>query len=284
MFNIIEKRKILFAVPCAIILIGLICFFAFGGLNTDIDFTGGTAMEIDLGTKFNEDAVRDAIGKVDGVKVSSVQSSGATKTIVKTAELPHDKLVEVQDAIKKAFPDSQISSVDSVSATMGKEMWWNAAKAVLIAVVLMLVYIWFRFELYSGIAAILALCHDIIIIIAMYAIFQFPVNSTFIAAILTILGYSINATIVVFDRIRENQKIMRKESFGDIVNKSVWQTLARSINTSVTTLVTLVCLYVLGVTSIKQFTIPLVIGVVCGTFSSVFIAGQFWVLLRGNKR
>lgn len=284
MFNIIEKRKILFAIPCAIVLVGIICFFIFGGLNTDIDFTGGTAMEIDLGEKFNENAIRDAIGKVDGVKVSSVQSSGATKTIVKTAELPHDKLVAVQDAIKSAFPNSTISSVDSVSATMGREMWWSAAKAIILAVALMLVYIWFRFELYSGIAAILALCHDVIVIIAMYAIFQFPVNSTFIAAILTILGYSINATIVVFDRIRENQRIMRQAKFGEIVNTSVWQTLARSINTSVTTLITLICLYVLGVTSIKQFALPLVIGVVCGTFSSVFIAGQFWVLLRGNKK
>jgi len=284
MFNIIEKRKILFAIPCAIILVGIICFFIFGGLNTDIDFTGGTAMEIELGTKFNEKSVRDAIGKVDGVKVSSVQSSGTTKTIVKTAELSHEKLVEVQAAVKAAFPDSEIISTDSVSATMGKEMWWNAVKAIVIAVVLMLAYIWFRFELYSGISAILALCHDVIIIIAFYAIFQFPVNSTFIAAILTILGYSINATIVVFDRIRENKKIMRQQKFGDVVNKSVWQTLDRSINTSATTLITLVCLYILGVTSIKQFILPLVIGVICGTFSSVFIAGQFWVLLRGNKK
>ena len=111
MFNIIEKRKILFAIPCAIVLVGIICFFIFGGLNTDIDFTGGTAMEIDLGEKFNENAIRDTIGKVDGVKVSSVQSSGATKSIVKTAELSHDKLVAVQDAIKSAFPNSTISSV-----------------------------------------------------------------------------------------------------------------------------------------------------------------------------
>ncbi len=283
MFNIIEKRKILFAIPCAIILVGIICYFIFGGLNTDIDFTGGTAMEIELGEKFNENAIRDAAAAVDGVKVSSVQSSGANRAIIKTAELPHETLVKVQDAIKKAFPDSEIVSVDSVDATMGKEMWWSAIKAISIAVILMLVYIWFRFTLFSGISAVLALCHDVIIILAFYAIFQFPVNSTFIAAILTIVGYSINATIVVFDRVRENRKIMRKESFSNIVNKSIWQTLGRSVNTSVTTLITLICLYVLGVTSIKQFILPLVIGVLCGTFSSVFIAGQFWVMLRSAK-
>lgn len=283
MFNIIEKRNILFAIPCAIIIVGIICFFVFGGLNTDIDFTGGTAMEIDLGEKFNENAVRDAVSKVDGVKVSSVQSSGANRTILKTAELPHETLVKVQDAIKAAFPNAEISSVDSVDATMGREMWLSAVKAIALAVVLMLAYIWFRFELYSGISAVLALCHDVIVIIAFYAIFQFPVNSTFIAAILTILGYSINATIVVFDRIRENTRLMRRESFANIVNKSIWQTLARSINTSATTLITLVCLYILGVTSIKQFALPLMVGVVCGTFSSVFIAGQFWVLMKGKK-
>ena len=284
MFNIIEKRKILFAIPCVIILAGLIALIAFGGLNTDIDFTGGSAMEIDLGEKFNEEAIRDAVGTVEGVKVSSVQSSGNNKAIVKTTELPHETLVKVQEALAKAFPESSISSVDSVSATMGREMWWSAAKAIGLAVVLMLLYIWIRFELYSGIAAVLALCHDVLIIISIYAIFQFPVNSTFIAAVLTILGYSINATIVVFDRVRENAKLNRKAKFENIVNASIWQTLGRSINTSVTTILTLLCLYILGVTSIKNFILPLIIGVVSGTFSSVFMAGQFWVLFKGNKK
>lgn len=284
MFNIIEKRKILFAIPCVIILAGLIALIAFGGLNTDIDFTGGSAMEIDLGEKFNEEAIRDAVGTVEGVKVSSVQSSGNNKAIVKTTELPHETLVKVQEALAKAFPESSISSVDSVSATMGREMWWSASKAIGLAVVLMLLYIWIRFELYSGIAAVLALCHDVLIIISIYAIFQFPVNSTFIAAVLTILGYSINATIVVFDRVRENAKLNRKDKFENIVNASIWQTLGRSINTSVTTILTLLCLYILGVTSIKNFILPLIIGVVSGTFSSVFMAGQFWVLFKGNKK
>lgn len=284
MFNIIEKRKILFAIPCVIILAGLIALIAFGGLNTDIDFTGGSAMEIDLGEKFNEEAIRDAVGTVEGVKISSVQSSGSNKAIVKTTELPHETLVKVQEALAKAFPESEISSVDSVSATMGREMWWSAAKAIGLAVVLMLLYIWIRFELYSGIAAVLALCHDVLIIISIYAIFQFPVNSTFIAAVLTILGYSINATIVVFDRIRENARLNRRDKFENVVNASIWQTLGRSINTSVTTILTLLCLYILGVTSIKNFALPLIIGVVAGTFSSVFISGQFWVLLKGSKK
>ena len=284
MFNIIEKRKILFTIPCIIILAGIICFFAFDGLNTDIDFTGGTAMEIDLGEAFNEDAIRDAINPVEGVTVSSVQSSGAQKAIVKTTDIPQDKFVSVQEAIEEAFPDSKIISRDSVSATMGKEMWLNAAKAILIAVILMLIYIGFRFDFWSGLAAVCALAHDVLIIISIYAIFQLPINSTFIAALLTILGYSINATIVVFDRIRENKRLIRKQSFADIVNTSVWQTLGRSINTTVTTLITLVALFILGVTSIRQFMLPLIIGVLCGCYSSVFLSGQFWAIFKGSKK
>lgn len=284
MFNIIEKRKILFIIPCVIILAGIISLFAFGGLNTDIDFTGGTAMEIDLGEEFNEDAIRDAINPVEGVTVSSVQTTGFQKAIVKTTDIPQEKFKEVQEAVTTAFPKAEIISRDSVSATIGREMWWSAAKAIILAVLLMLVYISFRFEFHSGIAAVMALCHDVLIIISIYAIFQLPVNTTFIAAILTILGYSINATIVVFDRVRENTRLIRKDTFGNIVNKSIWQTLGRSINTSVTTLLTLACLYILGVTSIRQFMTPLLIGIVCGTFSSVFLAGQFWVLLKGDKK
>ncbi len=283
MFNIIEKRKILFLIPCVIILAGIISFIVFGGLNTDIDFTGGTAMEIELGQKYDETLIRKTIDAVEGVTVSSVQSSGAEGAIVKTTDIPHEKFVEVQEAIKAAFPSAEIKSVDSVSATIGKEMWLNAAKAVAIAVILMLIYISIRFDRYSGLSAVIALCHDVLIIVSFYAIFQFPVNTTFIAAILTILGYSINATIVVFDRVRENTRLIRKESFANIVDKSIWQTMGRSINTTVTTLFTLVCLYIFGVTSIQQFMLPLLIGVICGAYSSIFISGQFWVIFKGKK-
>ncbi len=283
MFNIIEKRKIFFAIPAVIILVGLICFIAFGGFNADIDFTGGTAMEINLGEDFNENAIRDAINPIDGVTVSSVQSTGPQSALIKTTPIPQEKYEQVQAAVSEAFPDSEIISRDSVSATVGKEMMATVVKAVIVVVILMLIYIWFRFELLSGISAILALCHDMLIIFSVYAIFQLPINTTFIAAILTVLGYSINATIVVFDRIRENSRLLRKESFENVVNKSIWQTLSRSINTSVTTLITLACLYILGVTSIRQFMLPLIVGVVCGAYSSVFLSGQFWVLFKAKK-
>ena len=283
MFNIIEKRSIFFIISAIVIIAGIVGFAINGGFNTDIDFTGGTEIYVNIGTEFDEIAIRDALKGVDGVEISSVQKSGETEAIIKTKELSQEQKVAAQDAIKAAFADSTILSVDNVSASVGKELWNNAATSIAIAAILMLIYITFRFELLTGISAVHALIHDMLVMMSVYALFQFPVNTSFIAAILTILGYSINATIVVFDRVRENTRFLKKESFADVVNKSIWQTMGRSINTSITTLIVLVALYVLGVPSIKEFAMPLIIGVVCGCYSSVFLAGQFWVLLKGKN-
>ncbi|MPN35210.1 Protein translocase subunit SecF [bioreactor metagenome] len=144
----------------------------------------------------------------------------------------------------------------------------------------MLVYITIRFEAITGISAVLCLLHDLLVILTAYTLFRIPMSTTFIAAILTILGYSINATIIVFDRVRENMKLIRKTGFADIVNKSIWQTFARSVNTSLTTLFTVLILYFLGVPSIKAFALPIIIGIVAGTYSSVFMSGNIWVLLK----
>lgn len=285
MFNIIEKRKFFFIVPALIIIAGIVCFIINGGFNLGIDFIGGSQINVELGEEFNEGKIRDSI-KLDGVVVSSVTRSGDVSqngAIITTSELTNDQKVAVQNAIKAAFPNAKISSADNVSASMGADLWSNAAMSIIIAVILMLIYITFRFELLTGLSAVMALVHDMLIMLSVYAIFQLPINTSFIAAILTILGYSINATIVVFDRIRENTRYIRKESFVDIANKSIWQTMARSINTTITTLITLVALYILGVTSIKEFALPLIIGVVCGCYSSIFLASQFWVLFKGKS-
>ncbi len=282
MFNIVNHRKIFFAISIIILLIGAVCFFV-NGLNTDIDFTGGTAIYVDLGTAYDEAAVRECVDAVEGVTVSSVQKTDDNGALVKTTAIDTELRTKVTDALKAKFENSTVMSVDNVSASVGQELWANAALSICIAAILMLIYITFRFEVLSGISAVLALVHDMLMMIAIYAIFQFPVNTSFIAAILTILGYSINATIVIFDRIRENTRFLKKETFGDVVNKSVWQSMGRSINTSITTLLTIVMVYILGVPSIKDFALPLIIGIVAGTYSSIFIAGQFWVLFKGNK-
>ncbi len=282
MFNIIEKRTIFFIISAVVIIAGIAGFVVNGGFNTDIDFTGGTEIYVNLNAEFDEMAIRDSLKDVEGVEISSVQKSDENEAIIKTKELTQEQKIAAQDAIKAAFEGATILSVDNVSASIGADLWSNALTSIVIAVILMLIYITFRFELLTGISAVLALCHDMLVMLSVYALFKIPVNTTFIAAILTILGYSINATIVVFDRIRENTRFLKKESFANVVNKSIWQTMARSINTSVTTLIVLVVLYILGVPSIKEFALPLIVGVICGCYSSVFLAGQFWVLLKGK--
>ena len=281
MFNIIEKRNIFFVISALIIIAGIVGLIVHGGLNTDIDFSGGSEIYVNLKTDYNEDAVRNALKGV--VEISTIQKSGDTEATIRTAELSSEQRTAVSDALKKAFDKCEILSIDNVSATVSSELWSNAALSIIVTVLLMLIYITFRFELLSGISAVIALAHDMMVMISVYSIFNLSVNTSFIAAILTILGYSINATIVVFDRVRENTRFLRKVSFADIVNTSIWQTLGRSINTSVTTLITLVCLYILGVPSIREFALPLIVGVVCGAYSSVFLAGQFWVLFKGKN-
>ena len=283
MFNIIEKRAIFFIISAVVIVAGILGFVVNGGFNTDIDFTGGTEIYVNLNTEFDEMAIRDSLKSVDGVEISAVQKSDENEAIIKTNELTQEQKVAAQDAIKAAFDGAQILSVDNVSASIGADLWNNAAMSIIIAVILMLIYITFRFELLTGISAVLALCHDILVMLSVYAIFKIPVNTSFIAAILTILGYSINATIVVFDRIRENTRFLKKDTFANIVNTSIWQTMARSVNRTVTTLIVLVALYILGVPSIKEFALPLIVGVVCGCYSSVFLSGQFWVLFKGKS-
>ncbi len=285
MFNIIEKRKIFFIISAVIILAGIVSFFV-QGFNTDIDFEGGTELTIDFKGKYDEAALRKVVSSVDGIEVSSVQkasANGLSGAIVMVNYIDDAQTIAVKSAITEKYEDATIS-VSSISPKVGKELWQSAITSIIIVAILMLLYITFRFEVLSGVSAVLALLHDILVMMSFYTIFRIPVNSSFIAAILTIVGYSINATIVVFDRVRENTRFLKKVPFSEIMNKSIWQTFARSINTSLTTLFTLVALYVIGVPSVKELALPLIVGVVCGGYSSIFLAGQFWVLFRGDKK
>ena len=283
MFNIVQKRNIFFAISLLVIVAGIVCFMINGGLNTDIDFTGGTAIYVDLGTEYNEAAIRDCFKAVEGVDVSSVQKTDDSSAVIKTNPIGTELREQVTEKLSEKFPESVVMSVDNVSANVGKELWTNAALSIIITAIAMLIYITIRFELLSGVSAVFALIHDMLVMISIYAIFRFPVNTSFIAAILTILGYSINATIVIFDRIRENARLYKKDDFATVVNKSVWQSMGRSINTSLTTLITITMVYILGVPSIKDFAMPLIIGIIAGTYSSIFVAGQFWVMFKGKK-
>lgn len=281
MFNIVQKKFIFVAISLVVILAGVVCYFI-NGFNLDIDFAGGTQIII-TGVKYDEKAVTKSLEAIEGVKVSTVQKTDGG-VLVKTNFLEDAQKTEVENKIPKDFKKGKVVSVESISETIGSELWTSAATSIAIAAILMLLYITFRFEVLSGIAAVIALIHDLLIMVSFYVIFRIPVNTSFIAAILTILGYSINATIVIFDRIRENTRLAKKEMFADVVNKSIWQTVGRSINTSLTTLFTLVVLLIIGVDSIKEFALPLIVGIIAGTYSSVFVSGPIWAMLKGDKK
>lgn len=272
-------------------IIGLVCIpFGVYLFNFDIDFLGGTTMQFELYTDVNADVtanVENIVKDVIGAAPSSVIKAGdsGTQVVIKTLELDSETRDQVFQAVAEAYNlpegDQPIKS-DYVSASVGADLRNSAIIASAVAAVLILLYITIRFEFRSGIAAVIALVHDLLVMLSMYIIFQIPFNMNFIAAALTILGYSINATIVVFDRIRENRKLMPKEEFASVVDHSIWQTMNRSINTTVTTLLAIVLLLILGVSSIRNFALPLTIGILAGCYSSVCLSGSIWNKLRGK--
>ena len=261
--------------------------------NIDIDFSGGTEITLDLGTEVTDevcDNINDIIAnheKLGSDYVSSTVPSVDDSNIViirtGTAALTNEQTDALFDALVEAYPSANTDAkeVQKIDPTIGDSLTKKAFLAVGVAILLMLIYIWIRFELNSGLAAIVCLAHDVFVMLAVYSLFRIPVNANIIAALLTILGYSINATIIVFDRIRENKKRAGEGvSFGDVVNQSIYDTLGRSINTTLTTLFTIGMIYILGVDAIKDFSFPLIVGIVAGLFSSVFLSGLLWNALN----
>jgi len=286
MFSIMKNSKYCFIISAAIILIGVICLIVNGGFATDIDFSGGCKMVVDTnGAKdISSDTIKKAVEDA-GYKYYGVVTMGENQMQIKMSNVDDvTERTKVYEAVKKAagLTAEDYLSCENISATLSSDLLTNALLALIVAIVLILVYIYIRFEFAAGVAAVIALLHDSLIMLSFYAIFRFTVNSTFVAAILTIIGYSVNATIIVFDRVRENRKYVGKSSFEEVCEKSVRQTLRRTVNTTITTLIALVVLYILGADSIKAFAIPLMIGVIVGTYSSVMLAAPLWKLIRGN--
>ena len=295
MLNVIKSKWICLGISLAIIVVGIVFYFINGGFNLDIDFTGGTTITVNMQDKeANVDEIKSIIKDTLGYSASNVQkaegsiiiSISTPKDINDNAALSPDDRTKLFNAIKTKYEltDEALTDYDSIDATIGEELKNSAVMSCVIALILMLVYISLRFELWSGIAAVISLAHNVFILMSIYAIFQLNINTTFIAAILTIVGYTINDTIVTFDRIREIGRKTRKTAFSDIVNIGVNQTVIRSINTSVTTLLTILVLYFVGVQSIKEFALPIIIGIVVGTYSSIFIASPIWSILKKDKK
>ena len=261
-----------------------------GALNLSMDFRGGTSTSItfneDLSISDIDSEVKPLFQDVTGdAEIQSQKVAGSNDVYIKTRVLTLDEREAISKAIQDKFGiDEKAISFETISSTVSNEMRQDAVVAVIVAAICILIYIWFRFKdiRFAG-SAVLALMHDVLIVFACYAIVRISVGSTFIACMLTIVGYSINATIVIFDRIRENLKDMKQASLEDIVNTSITETLTRSIYTSFTTFVMVAVLYILGVATIKEFSLPLIVGVVAGGYSSVCITGALWYLLKKHS-
>ena len=278
-FNFIKNRKIFYIASCAIIIIGLVCSIAFG-MNYGIDFTGGTTIQVEMGEQVKISDVEDAIKSFDLDPSIIYTGEGNTQVQIKTIKaLENSERNEVFSALQEKFglEEGALIASEQFGPSVGDELKANAFKAVVIAAIGMLIYIIFRFKSWKyGFSAIVGVAHDVLMVLAFYAIFRYTVNNPFIAAILTLVGYSINDTIVIFDRIRYNKKLYAKNNNETNIDLSLNQTLNRTIMTSLTTLVVMVPLIVLVGGSISQFIIPLMVGVIVGCYSSIFVCAPLY--------
>lgn len=287
-----NHSKICLMVSAAIMVIALVLSLCGLGINLGIDFAGGLAMQYNMGGTFAESDVSTVL-KDMGVGDFTVTTQGANKdeVTVRIKSVGQDDVQAVQadfeQRLKATYPNlSQAGDVNYVGPVAGATLLKNAFWSVVIASALMLVYIAFRFDFNSGVAAVFGLLHDVLMMLAFMVLLRNVVqmNSSFIAAMLTIVGYSINNTIVIFDRIRENARKMPTEDRVDVVNRSIKECLGRTINTTLTTLITITALYILGVDAIKEFALPIIIGILSGVYSANMINGYIWAALENHKR
>ena len=290
-FDIAGRAKIWFIISLLVIVPGLFSM-ATRGFNFGIDFTGGTIIDLKFEQPVEISKVRDAL-RPFGLDGATIQLSGDTSDVassnnvmIRTVDLEENQRKEVMAGIKSAVGNYDVLREEKVGATIGGELIFNAVMALVISWVLIILYIAYRFEFKFGVAAIAALIHDILIVLAVFSFTQKQIDSSFVAALLTIVGYSINDTIVIFDRIRENLKLhfRRGANVAEIVNRSVYQTLTRSFYTVFTCLFTTLALYFFGGDTTKDFAFALTIGFISGCYSSIFIAGSLWLTLRNWKK
>ena len=293
-FDFVGKKKVFFLLSLLLIITGPVTMMVHhqtGGtaLNYALDFSGGTATTVtfnkDMDIKEIDSEVTPVVEKVTEDKnVQPTKVVGTNQVVIKTRTLSQAEREKLDKALVDEFKvDESLISTESISATVSSEMRKDAVVAVVVATICMLLYIWFRFkDICFASSAVLALVHDVLVVLAFYAVSRISVGNTFIACMLTIVGYSINATIVIFDRIRENMK--KKRDIAETVNLSITQTLTRSIYTSFTTFVMVAVLYILGVSSIREFAAPLMAGVICGAYSSVCITGALWLVMKKKAK
>lgn len=292
-FDLAGHRKIWFLISALIIIPGIICMFV-RGFNFGIDFTGGTIIDLKFAQPVTIAEVRTSLAKY-GLDGSTIQLSGAQSDVtssedvmIRTTDLEEEQRKEVMATLKQDVGDYTVLREEKVGATIGGELITNALEALVISWALIILYVAYRFEWKFGVAAVLALIHDILIVLSVFSLTQRQIDSSFIAALLTIVGYSINDTIVIFDRIRENLKLhfRRGGNIDELVNRSIYQTLTRSLYTVFTVLFTTAALYFFGGDTTKDFAFALLVGFTVGCYSSIFIASPLWIVFRnwGEKK
>ncbi len=300
-FDFVSKKAIFITISVVIIAAGFITMGVFKArsgqaLNYSLEFLGGTSTTVDFNETYTlaelDEEVVPLIADTLDISEGSIQTTtvdGSNQAIFKTRTLTLDERESLNEMLESTFDiDETAITSQSIGSTISGEMRSQSTIAVIVAALCMLVYIWFRFKDFRfASSAIIALIHDVLIVLSLYAFVRISVGSAFIACMLTVIGYSVNDTIVVFDRIRENSKAVRTETpetLAQLANESLSQTLSRSISTSVTTAIMVLMLLILGVSSIREFALPLLAGVIAGTYSSIFIATQLWYLMKCAKK
>lgn len=297
-FDFIGRSRLWFIIALVIVLAGTL-LLSFRGLNFGIDFTGGTRVMLSLSSEFTTSQVRDVLKGVEATDASGrvvtlensyiqkVIGASGDEVVIRTVPLTEEEQARLLGALAQVWPeiaDKELQNIENVGPVVGGELLRNALLALFLASVGMIIYISFRFQLKFALAAMIALLFDSFVVIAAFSAFQLEVNSPFVASVLTIVGYSINDTIVIFDRVRENlrQNSSQKE-LPATLNLSINQSLQRSINTSLTTLIAISALLFGGGETLKDFTLPLFIGVISGTFSSIFLATPLWYAFKQRE-
>ena len=285
--NFLKHKNIILAISLIVVFAGIIYGIATNYVF-DIDFKGGTRIKVDLNEEYVESDIKDIVTTISS-QVPDIQtsSSGNNTITITTQTLSEDESNDVIDALKEKYTNMGEPTIKNVQASYGKELFNTAIIAGIVSIVLLLVYVAVRFKTLgyaAAFSAVIGLIFDVCFLFAVYGVFKFPINSTFVAVLLTIVGYSINDTIIVYDRIRENKRLVTKSSDAkDVINQSITQTMKRTIITSITTLVAIGVVLIFALVkdqeTLKQFSIPLSIGIAEGTFSSIFIATSIWYSL-----
>ena len=280
--------KIFFSITIIFLLIGFGSIVT-RGFNLGIDFTGGSIVDLTFENPVNVAQVRDVLKEHDmGNSIIQLENSDgkteANSVLIRTGVVEDTELRATMNDLQSKLGNYQIQRVEQVGATIGSELVQQAAMAIVLSWVLMIAYITFRFEFKFAIAAIIALIIDVLVVLSYFSLFQMEMDSSFVAALLTVVGYSVNGTIVIFDRIRENLKIHRRsESLGEMVDNSIWQCMTRTIYTVATSLFAIVSIFLFGGETIHNFSFAMLVGFASGAYTSIFLAGPMWMFLKNKK-